>query len=67
MIPLIDCSPIAEVPFEDVRDEDFNKVAKDIGDAMNEIGMCNLINLGIDKEKVYKRIINVNKTLQQCF
>lgn len=52
MIPLIDCSPIAERAFEDVREEDFTKVAHDIGEAMTEIGMCNLINHGIDKEKV---------------
>lgn len=64
MIPLIDCSPIAEGAFEDVRNEDFIKVAKDIGDAMTEIGMCNLINLGIDKKKV---MYTSNQIIERLF
>jgi len=56
MIPLIDCSPIAEGEFENVRIEDFNKVAQAIGSAMTGIGMCNLINHGISKEKIEKAL-----------
>lgn len=54
-IPLIDCSSIANENFEDILVEDLNKVAQEIGSAMTGIGMCNLINLGISKEKVYYR------------
>lgn len=61
MIPLIDCSAIAEGAFEDVLDENFEKVAKDIGVAMTGTGMCNLINHGIDMRKIAK-IYEVSKT-----
>lgn len=53
MIPLIDCSPIAEGTFEDVSFDDYSKVAREIGNAMTGIGMCNLINLGVSMEKVF--------------
>lgn len=53
MIPLIDCSPIAEGAFEDISFEDYTKVARDIGNAMTGIGMCNLINHGVPMEKVF--------------
>lgn len=54
MIPLIDCSSIADGSFEDVPNENFEKVARDIGVAMTETGMCNLIHHGIDKKKIEK-------------
>lgn len=55
MIPLIDCSPIAEGSFEDVGFDDYCKVAREIGIAMTGIGMCNLINHGVSMEKVFSR------------
>lgn len=54
MIPMIDCSPIADRAFEDVSIDDYNKVAREIGNAMTGIGMCNLINHGVPMEKVFR-------------
>lgn len=53
MIPLVDCSPIAEGAFEDVSFDDYSIVAREIGSAMTGIGMCNLINHGVSMEKVF--------------
>ncbi|XP_037049383.1 1-aminocyclopropane-1-carboxylate oxidase-like [Bradysia coprophila] len=61
MIPLIDCSSIAGGAFEDVGDKNFEKVASDIGAAMTETGMCNLINHGIDMKKIAK-VYEASKT-----
>lgn len=52
MIPLIDCSPIADGDFKDVSYDDYCKVAQDLGAAMTGIGMCNLINHGVNKKTV---------------
>lgn len=57
MIPLIDCSPIAEGSFENVDYADFTKVADELGRAMTGIGMCNLINHGVSIEKVRPSLI----------
>lgn len=59
MIPLIDCSPIAEGNFEDVDYDDFTKVADELGRAMTGIGMCNLINHGVCIEKVFRSFLFV--------
>lgn len=52
-IPIIDCTPIAKWAFEDGPIENYSEVAKEIGAAMTGIGMCNLVNHGVSKEKVY--------------
>lgn len=49
-IPLIDCSSIAKGDFNDIKD--FNIFAQELGVAMTGIGMCNLINHGLDMKKV---------------
>lgn len=51
-IPLIDCSSIAKGDYNDICIEDFNAVAQQLGAAMTGIGMCNLINHGLDMKKV---------------
>lgn len=53
-IPLIDCSSIANGDFNDISIQDFNAVAQrqQLGAVMTEIGMCNLVNHGLDVKKV---------------
>lgn len=51
-IPLIDCSSIANGDFNDISIQDFNGVVQQLGAAMTGIGMCNLVNHGLDKKKV---------------
>lgn len=63
-IPLIDLSPIAAGKFEDVSEENFNKVAQELGAAMTGIGMCNLINHGIDKKRI-ETIYELSRTFFQ--
>lgn len=50
-IPLIDCSAIAG-DFNKICEKDFDAVTKAFGAAMTGIGMCNLINHGLDMKKV---------------
>lgn len=50
-IPLIDCYAIAG-DFDKICDKDFDAVTKAFGSAMTGIGMCNLINHGLDMKKV---------------
>lgn len=50
-IPLIDCSTIVG-DFNKICENDFNVVASEFGAAMTGIGMCYLINHGLDMKKV---------------
>ncbi|KAJ6635590.1 putative iron/ascorbate oxidoreductase [Pseudolycoriella hygida] len=51
IVPLIDCSTI-NGNFDEISAIDLNAVANEIGAAMTGIGMCNLINHGVDMKKI---------------
>lgn len=50
-IPLIDCSAIAG-DFAKICDKDFDAVTQKFGAAMTGVGMCNVINHGVDMKKI---------------
>jgi isopenicillin N synthase-like dioxygenase len=51
-LPVMDLAPILG-PYKKIGPEQYDKVARDLGEAMSGVGFAYLVNHGVDLTKVY--------------